>query len=351
MYLLLILLIPLSWPWISKFIWPHKITNKELIIHIIIVLVITCSTYFIGMIGNSYDIEVWNGEVTAKKKVKVSCNHSYECNCTSFRDSKGNTTRVCQTCYDHNYDIDWDVYSNVMDTTSIHRIDTQGLKEPPRWTQIQIGEPYSDTKRFKNYIKGAPDSLFNDKALITKFENKLPEYPNSIYDYYKINRVLTVGVEVPDLQDWNNDLSIILKKLGPEKKANVVIVLVNTNDIQYAKALKEHWLGGKKNDTVVVIGSTKYPTIDFVDVFSWSKNASLEVELRNEVLALKQLDREKVIGIIQQQIKKNFNKRSNEEYAYLEEEAVPPVWLLLFTVFISFTVSGVVSYFTYKEDF
>ena len=351
MYLLLILLIPLSWPWISKYIWPHKITNKELAIHIAIVLAVTCATYYIGMVGNSYDIEVWSGEVTGKKKVRVSCEHSYQCNCVTTTDSKGNSSTTCQTCYDHSYDIDWDVYSNVMDTSSINRIDEQGLREPPRWTQVQIGEPYSDTKRFKNYIKGAPDSLFNDKAVVTKFENKLPKYPNSIYDYYKINRVLAVGVEVPDIRDWNRDLSVILKKLGPAKKSNVVIVVVNTNDIQYAKALKEYWLGGKKNDTVVVIGSTKYPTIDFVDVFSWSKNASLEIEIRNEILAEGKLNREKTIEIIKQQIQKNFNKRSNEEYAYLEEETVPPVWLLLLTVFMSFTASGVVSYFTYKEDF
>jgi len=351
MYLLLILLLPLSWPWISKYIWPHKITNKELIIHILIVLVVTCGTYSIGMIGNTVDTEVWSGEVTGKKKVKVPCKHSYECNCVTSTDSKGNVSRICQTCYDHSYDIDWDVYSNVMDTTTIRRIDRQGLREPPRWTNVHIGDPYSDTKHFKNYIKGAPDSLFNNKDLVTKFQNKLPEYPSNIYDYYKIDRVLPVGVKIPDLKKWNTDLSIILKKLGPLKKSNVVIVITKTNDIQYSKALKEYWLGGKKNDTIIVIGSTKYPIIDFVDVFSWSKNPKLEIELRDNILNQQELDRERTIGIIRNQIKKNFNKRSNEEYAYLEEEAVPPVWLLILTVVVSFMVSGVVSYFTYKENF
>jgi len=351
MYLLFILLIPLSWPWVSKYIWPHKITNKELIIHIAIVLVVTCAVYTLGMIGNSYDTEVWSGEVTGKKKVKVSCEHSYSCNCVTTTDSKGNSSTTCQTCYDHSYDIDWNVYSNVMDTSSIHRTDRQGLKEPPRWTDVEIGDPYSDTKRFKNYIKGAPDSLFNNKDLVTKFEGKLPQYPKTIYDYYRIDRVIPVGVTIPDIKQWNTDLSEIMKELGPKKKSNVVVVVTNTSDIQYSKALKEFWLGGKKNDTVIVIGSVKYPKIDFVDVFSWSKNPTLEIELRDEILGMKELDRTKTIGIILNQIKNNFDKRSNEEYAYLEEEAVPPVWLLIVTVLVSFMVSGTVSYFTYNKDF
>lgn len=348
--LLGILIIPLSWPWLSKLIWPHNITLKEILLHLGIVFIITCSVYYLGMVGQSIDTEVWNGEVTSKAKNKVSCEHSYSCNCRTESCGKDCSTTVCDTCYEHFYDVDWDVYSNVESTTTINRVDRQGLSEPPRWTAVQIGEPYSDTKMFQNYIKGAPKSLFNNKDLITKYQNIIPEYPNNIYDYYHIDRVISIGVNIPNIQSWNKGLAEILKELGPKKESNVVIVIVKSNQVDYAKALKEAWLGGKKNDTVVIIGSINYPNIDFVNVFSWSNKAILEVELRDEILATKILNKDKILSIIRNQILKNFSRRSMEEFAYLADDVVPPTWLIVITAVISILVSAGISYWTYKED-
>lgn len=342
----IILIVPLCWSWVSKLIWPHEITYKEMGIHFAITLVVTGIVYSFCMFGKSADVEVWNGEVTSKKRLEVSCEHSYDCMCVTVSCGENCTTEVCQTCYDHSYDVDWRVYSNVQDTTNISRIDRQGLKEPPRWTQVQIGEPYSDAKLFENYIKGAPDSIFNDKDLITKFESLIPKYPNKIYDYYKVNRVLSVGVPIKGLPQWNKELSERLKVLGPKRKSNVVIVMAKTNDIQYAKALKEAWLGGKKNDTVIVFGITNYPKIDFVDMFSWSKNKAFDVELLDSLRQMGEVDRTKVLDTISTQVMKNFQKRSMEEYSYLADDAVPSDWMLMLIFGISIITSAVTSYFT-----
>jgi len=345
-YLLLILIVPMSWPWISKLIWPHEITVKEILLHLGIVLFVTSGVYYIGMVGQSMDVEIWNGEVTGKEKVWVSCEHSYSCNCTTDKD--GNES--CDTCYDHSNDWDWQVYSNINDTETIARVDRRGSNEPPRWTAVKLGEPFSDEKIFKNYIKGAPDSLFNDKDLVTRYQSLIPKYPSKIHDYYRINRVIPVGISVPDIGQWNGELSEMLRILGPRKKSNVVIVIAKTDQVEYAKALKEAWLSGKKNDTVVVIGSTQYPTIDFVDVFSWSKKAILDVELRDNILSEKTIDKTKIIGIIEGQIQKNFEKRSMEEFAYLADDVVPPTWLLIVTCLVSMIASAAVSYWTYNEN-
>src|SRR5690348_3424388 len=78
---------------------------------------------------NTTDYQVINGEVTGKEQNRVSCEHSYECNCRqeSYEcgDSKNSRTcyrRVCDTCYEHSHDYDWDVYSNI-GTFTIDRID------------------------------------------------------------------------------------------------------------------------------------------------------------------------------------------------------------------------------------
>ena len=343
-------MIPMVWPWVSKYIWAHAVTVYEVLLHLGIVIVTTAAVFYIGMCGQTVDIEVWNGEVTGKEKAWTSCSHSYQCNCRNESCGKDCTTYVCDTCYEHSNDWDWNVYSNINDTTTINRVDRRGSNEPPRWTAVKIGEPYSDTKMFENYIKGAPDSLFNDKDLVTKYANLIPEYPARVHDYYRLNHVLSVGVPVSDLVEWNSDMATILKGLGPKKEANVVIVIAKTNQVDYAKALKEAWLGGKKNDTIIIIGSSTYPTIDFVDVFSWSSKTILDVELRNAILDVKTLDRKKIIPIITQQINTNFRRRSMEEFAYLKDEIVPPPWLLILTSILSICVSAGVSYFTITVD-
>ena len=123
----------------------------------------------------------------------------------------------------------------------------------------------------------------------------VPTYPKNIQDYYRINRAISVGVAVPDIQQWNADISNILKQLGPQKQANVIVLFVNTNDPQYEYALRSAWLGGKKNDIVVMIGSTEYPKIDWVRVMSWTDKEIFKIELRDAIQELENIDREKII--------------------------------------------------------
>ena len=95
------------------------------------------------------DYNFINGAVLNKRIEKVSCSHSYECNCrqvcsTSYNSSTKKTEtschKVCDTCYEHNNDFSYRVYSNAMDKIfTIDRIDPQGLKVPPRFEEIKDG--------------------------------------------------------------------------------------------------------------------------------------------------------------------------------------------------------------------
>lgn len=338
-----------------------KASQKEIkwqVIGILIAALIGLSLvmFFTGKAGKTLDVEILNGEVVNKLSEKVSCSHDYQCNCRSVTTCSGSgkdrtcsTSQVCDTCYEHSYDVDWTVKSNIGDS-KISRVDRQGLQMPERWRQTKIGEPYSDTHLHTNYIKGVPDSIFHvtDALHTKKFANMIPEYPKEIYDYYRINRAMSVGVPVPDLQQWSDDISTILKQLGPQKQANIIVLFVNTNDPNYEFALRAAWLGGKKNDIIVVLGATEYPKIDFARVMSWTDKEIFKVKLRDELTDMETIDRVKIIESIRTLTATEFKRKSMKDFAYLDNEIDPPNWVIWLTFIIIILSPGIVGFY-YKK--
>ena len=317
-------------------------------------LILAFFAFYMGKAGQTMDVEILNGEVTGKHHEKVSCEHSYSCNCRQVQscstDSKGSrscsSSTVCDTCYEHSFDIDWIVDSNI-GHSRISRVDRQGTSTPPRWAATQIGEPYADTHIHTNYVKAVPESVFHlsDKLIAEKFKNMIPAYPKEIYDYYRINRALTVGVNVPDLQQWSNDLSTILKQLGPQKQANIITLFVNTDDPSYEYALRQAWLGAKKNDIVVIFGTTQYPNIDWVRVMSWTDKEIFRVQLRDSLEEMKTIERVPMINLIKELTLKEFKRKSMKDFAYLENEIDPPTWVIILAIVIMLGVAG----FLYRQ--
>lgn len=237
-----------------------------------------------------------NGEVTGKKSVKISCSHSYQCNCVKScsKDSNGRETcyDICQICYDHLYDIDWMVYSNIGNFI-IDRLDRQGLKEPPRWSIVKIGDPVSKYHNYDNYIKASPDTLFRDQGVLDKYKNLIPKYPDKIYDYYRVDRLVEVGTNVKDKKLWNQSISELNKKLGPAKEANLIIVFT-TQPHEYFYALRQAWIGGKKNE--IGLKNNNEPIWD--EIMAWSQNKNIEVKLRDEIMAIKIITPETLIPVL-----------------------------------------------------
>jgi len=317
-------------------------------------LLVSCGAFYAGKAGKTLDVEVWNGEVTGKEQQQVSCSHSYSCNCKTTTSCSGSgsnrscsTSTSCDTCYEHNHDYDWVVHSNIGDV-DIDRVDRQGVHTPPRWAAVQKGEPFSKEHLHTNYIKGVPESVLNTAQNMTaaKFANMIPAYPHAVYDYYRLNRALTVGVPVPDLQDWSNDISNMLKQLGPQKQANVIVLFVNTSDPNYEYALRSAWLGGKKNDIVVIIGTTSYPKIDFVRVMSWTDKELFKVKLRDSLQDMENIDRPKIIETIRATTLAEFKRKSMKDFEYLDNEIEPPTWVIVLAIVILLAGNiGTVIYF------
>lgn len=295
-----------------------------------------------GLFAKTADTEVLNGQVVGKYQDTVSCSHSYTCNCRTTG-SGNNKTTTCDTCYEHTHDYDW-VLKTTVGNIKIDRIDRQGAWEPPRFTKAQNGDPVAQTETFTNYIKGAENSLFNDeesKSSATKFTGKVPKYPLQIYDYHYLNRVLTVGTNVPNIVEFNRQLSLALRTLGPAKQVNVVVVITSIEDPNYAYAVNRAWLGGKKNDVIVVIGSKDYPTIDWVRVISWTDSQIFKIQLRDNLQDLGTLaDSNAVIKVISDQITANFARKHMKEFEYLKTEIDVPMWAII-VAFILVFVSAI----------
>ena len=312
-------------------------------ISLLIGVIITAITFASGVGFKTHDYEVLNGQVTGKSREEVHCRHSYSCNCRKVCSGSGkdkSCREECDTCYEHSYDVDW-IAHTTLGGIYIDTIDRRGIEQPPRWTAVTPGQPASKVSSYTNYIKAVPESVmhFASNDLKAKFVGKVPAYPLNIYDYHYIDRVIPVGVNVPDIKRWNLEIGGMLRTLGPSKQVNVVIIPTNITDKDYIYAVRDAWLGGKKNDVVIIASITDYPKINWVHVMSWSDRELFKVQLRDELQG-GDFTVERVIPIIEKNIAKTFERKRMREFEYLENEIDPPDWLLWTGVVLNILVCG-----------
>lgn len=327
---------------IKKF--PHHITWQEGLIVVLLSCSLVATVYLVDNWKKGADTLILNGAVTAKEKNRVSCSHSYPCNCRSVSNGKG-TTVVCDTCYEHLFDYDWDVHSTVGSVT-INRVDRQGVDEPPRWTAVQIGEPFSAETSYYNFIKAAPLSVFNREAIESPV--LVPGYIG-VVDYYKIDRIIKFGGLVFDTSLLNNELNKALRTLGPSKKANIVVIFHN-KDNTFAEIVKAKTLGGKINDITVMIGLNKDYSFNSVNVYSWSKNDMVNVVMRDKLLDIGKYDALAISEAITKPVQAYYVHRSIKEFKYLEEEVEVSTTVMVVLLLLCFLFPLAGLYVAYKVD-
>jgi hypothetical protein len=205
------------------------------------------------------------------------------------------------------------------------------VRKPPRWEAAKVGDPVATLHSYTNWVQGVKFSVFSEERGETKYDSSVPQYPQKIYDYHYLDRVLPVGkVAVVDLKEWNKDLSNILRTLGPKKQANVIIMFTDLpRDFYYS--IMKIWKHGKKNDVIVIIGLESSGEINWVEVASWSKKDIFNVKLRDEITELKTIDREKIIKTIHDVTMSDFQRRPMKEFEYLKKEIqiATGIWIIL----------------------
>ena len=344
---------------VCKYVWPHDITLKEwalqgvgvVISTLLCMLIIGASSF--SVIG---DTAIFNGFVTGKERVKVSCGHQYQCGETcsteSYKDSKGksHTRKVCypKYCDEHSYDVDWDVYTS-LGTYTIDRIDRRGLEKPDRWDSVEKDDPVAQSGYVTNYMLLDGTRFDTSASIRAKFLGKIPGYPH-VHDYYRYNRIVQDPGANTDFDDINIWLNNQLRKDGAAKQLNVILV-VTQHDQDYFYAVMEAWKGTKKNDVVIFYG------VDDKLGIKWSKAMTFADGQGNSVMlsALQGMtyDRSLDVALVQEQyrlIQKEFKRIPNKTFAYLKNDWVPPTWLLVVMMLLNFSGAVWVAYIMKNED-
>ena len=314
-------------------------------------VLMTCIAYGVSC-QNTHDTEILNGRVTGKTRERVGCRHSYSCNCYESCSGSGNSrscTTICQTCYEHSYDVDWDVQTTI-ETIGIDTVDRQGLVQPPRWTAVIIGEPVAVSHGYTNYIKGSPDTLFRHQGLEEKYAKSIPGYPGGVYDYYRLNRLVTVGVSLPDAADWNRDLSEINAALGASKQVNMVVVAVKNAPEDYYYALEQSWIGGKKNDVVLVVSVDDSNKIQWTEVMAWTDNKIFQVSLRDQVNAVGMLERGPIMKALSGSVAALYVRKPMKDFEYLSGLIKPTTGQWVFSMIFGLLLSVGLGIFFYRQD-
>jgi hypothetical protein len=341
--------VPLLIALASYVIFGSKISPKELALWLAIQAVFTLAAVGILRYRDAADIEVWNGRIAAKSRDVVSCAHAYPCNCHPVSCGKNCTSVHCDICHLHAYDVDWDVRTSNGEGVEIDRVsgDLQGTTEPPRWTSVKIGEPTSLTHSYQNYVKAAPDSIFRGQGEDPK--EQTPGYPSGVYDYYRLDHLVQFGLSVPDAKEWNEGLAQIDADLGKAKQVNVVLVLAAGKPHSWFRVLERRWIGGKKNDAVVVVG-TEGTTIQWAEVMAWTDHAYYKVKLRDELLAIGKLDRQKMLDAIAQTTAKEYVRKPMEDFAYLRASVTPTRGEFITAFVLSVLLSVGLAWFFEEND-
>lgn len=314
------------------------------------------------------DTEIWNGHVTLAEYYEEWTEEH------TSTDEDGNTTtthtyhapewKLLTTA--GNCDVSQEIYQ-----TYRRQYGNETEKNLFRSSQSSIGDgdmyyvdcevsskaimPASRPHRFINYLR-ASDSIRKIQGGMLGFTNLLVQYPtvyNSNFGPIEVDRVIEAGVKAPTA--WKNAVENLLDKelvkLGPQKEVNVLVYLVGTKDVRFAEALKEKWVHGKKNDVIVVIGTTEFPYVDWAQIISWTKVEEFKINLRNGILDLKDISHaSNLVRLITEEIRKPGNKGGfvrphMKEFEYLIGDISLPIWCQFLIVILGGTISWFTSYF------
>lgn len=329
-----------------------QVTVKEFVAQMAAQMVVAGISVAVILYANTTDYETWNGRITGKEKDRVSCSHSYDCNCRQVESCSGSgknrscsSSRVCDTCYEHSWDYDWDIHTSNRETFSIRRVDRQGVHMPPRWNKAKIGDPTAITHSYDNYVKAAPDSLFAMHGLVEEFKGQLPEHPSKIYDYHYINRA--VG-NMPDKPEWNRQLMELNADIGSTKQANIIIVSTPTKDSRFSEALNQYWLGGSKNDIVVMVHAEAGKVV-WARVMAWSNDDLVKIKIRDELLDV-DFTPASVLPIVRKNVMKHYTRKPMKDFEYLKDTIKPSKTQWIVSNLIGFLVSVILGFVFWKHD-
>ena len=111
----------------------------------------------------------------------------------------------------------------------------------------------------------------------------------------------------------------------------------------YYYGVKEAWIGGKKNDIVVMIDVAADGHINWTNTLSWAKNDIVRVKLRDDIMAINKMDRVAVLKVMHDDIEQYFVRKRMREFEYLNSAIILSDtefwWMLVGALLLSIVIS------------
>lgn len=314
-------------------------------------IVVGCIFAF-GPESEGLDTEIWNGRIASRYSEDVSCSHSYSCNCYTTCDDKGSCSEHCSTCYEHSYDRDWRATTTNQENIWFERVDRQGLETPARYSKAFVGEPTAIEHSFVNYFRLATHNVvanFYDGVP----KASVPPYPTG-FDLYRVNKLVDPdGILQSQRDNWLYLLNHLNSDLGAAKQVNIILLVTKQSDPRYEFNVQKNWIGGKKNDVILLVGAPQAPAIGWVRVITWSTNPAIKTGLRDDVTAIGSLDkRDLIIAAIRHHVLTEFQRIHMKDQKYLREAWEPSAGatFALMLVFALLAIGGCILIYFIGED-
>jgi hypothetical protein len=154
---------------------------------------------------------------------------------------------------------------------------------PSAWSaakqRLDSGNPGPVTKEnsYDNYILASSSTILHQYSpSIKSYQDKglLPKLNHQVYNFYYLDRVYAVGVNLPNIGAWQTAINRFDAAIGASLQGDVYVVIVDANKVtdpdDYANALTAYWESpafGKdaisKNAIVVVLGTKDGKTVSY----------------------------------------------------------------------------------------
>jgi len=170
--------------------------------------------------------------------------------------------------------------------------------------------------RYENKVKSSDLTIFNI-SLVSK------EQADSIglFNYPKLKDELTyptiIGTKVSP--KVNENFRKLNGKYGPTNQVRLWVLVYENKPSMIAKYQENYWVRGNMNELIVCIGKQD-TIIQWVDVFSWTTNEALKLQIRDYIVNQKSIT-EKTWNNLYTYMDNNLNtyvRRDFKEFDYLK---------------------------------
>lgn len=341
---------------VGFFLWwkDEKVIWQEWLIGSACAFLFTGIFHLFAITGMTSDKETWSGKITRTLHYgqwveEYEQEHTMSVPCGS--DSKGNVQYQTITyyttehathperwtvnrnfgSYDDEIDVGEDFYREVVINfgNNIDSINTQRCTHGGHYdggdnkiyiTQNSTGYLYPVTSkhRFENRIKAAP-SVFSFISVPTNIP--VFNYPEN-KNWLVSDRLLGRARRDFNINLWDKMNS----RLGPIKRVNVIMVGFDNEDSMIAEYQRAKWIGGKKNDLVLVYGQ------GWSRVFGWTESEIVKENL--QTILLNNIKNDDLIPLIEGEIKINYKIKDWSKFDYLQIEPRTShyIWFIVLTV-------------------